>query len=69
MRKYKYILQITFYGCNIRNKYITTMSNVIFFLDPLNIANIVYIKATTTVNMLHIANINRQVDNAIHRII
>ena len=33
------------------------MSNVIFFLDPLNIANIVYVKATTTVNMLRISNI------------
>ena len=69
MRKFKYILQKTFYGCNIRNKDTTTMSNVIFFLDPLNIANIVYIKATTSVNMLRIANINRQVDNVIHRMI
>ena len=42
---------------------------MIFFLDLLNIANPVFVKAAGKRNMLRISDINRRLDNVIHRAI
>ena len=50
------------------NQYIPSVK-LDFFLDPLNITNIVYVKDASTMNMFRVSNINRTLDNVIHRMI